>query len=175
MSLRKNAVRPDWDEPLLTTLNSVIEAAGGLAVVAYATGDRVPAGLINAGLLEHPVTKAPAIVHVAYGDSRRVARLAEAANCTFTWHDGRKWLAAEGKAELVFGPWDDRASRNDPRLALGERSYLELLRAIYASAGGGEHPNWSEFDATMRDEKRVAVLVSVDRLYGIHWDGAHWE
>lgn len=166
MSLQKSAIRPSWDDPLIKALRTLIDAAGGLTVFASAAGGRVPASLINAGLIEHPASGAPAMAHVAYGDSRRVARLAEAPQCSITVHDGRKWLTTEGSAQLVFGPWDKRAVRNE----LDEETYAELLRKVYRAAGGGEHPDWPEFDRAMRAEGRVVVLADVDRLYGIYWD-----
>ncbi|MDQ1647124.1 MAG: hypothetical protein QOJ50_3308 [Cryptosporangiaceae bacterium] len=170
MSLRKSAIRPGWDDPLVTVLQSLIEAAGGLSVVAHAAEGRVPASLVNAGLIEHPTSGRPVLAHVAYGDSRRVTRLAANPECSATFHDGRKWLTAEGNAQLVHGPWDERSTTNDPALRFGEARYAELLRTVYRCAGGGEHPDWSEFDRAMRAERRVVVLVDVERLYGIHWD-----
>lgn len=169
MTLRKSTVRPDWDDPLLTTLRSLIDAAGGLFVFAStAAGGRVPASLINAGLIEHPGSGVPVLAHVAYGDSLRVSRLAKAPGASLTVHDGRKWLTAEGGAELVFAPWDERSA--DGGLGIDEDGYTELLRETYRRAGGGEHPDWPEYDAAMRRENRVVVLVGIDRLYGLHWD-----
>ena len=40
-----------------------------------------------------------------------------------------------------------------------------LLRAIYASAGGGEHDDWAEYDRVMAAERRVAVLLTPTRIY----------
>jgi hypothetical protein len=170
MSPQKSAIRPGWDDPLVKTLGTLVDAAAGLAVFASAADGRVPASLVNAGLIEHPVSGTPAFAHVAYGDSRRVARLAARPECSITVHDGLKWLTAEGKAQLVYGPWDDRAAGNDPALRFDEDTYAGLLRTIYRAAGGGEHPDWPEFDSAMRAERRVVALVDLDRLYGIHWD-----
>lgn len=170
MSLQKSAIRPGWDDPLVKTLGTVIDAVGGLAVFACAAEGRVPAGLVNAGLIEHPVSGEPVFAHVAYGDSHRVARLAKRPECSITVHDGRRWLTVEGRAELLHGPWDDRSATDAPELRLGEDRYAELHRTIYRAAGGGEHPDWPGFDVTMRTERRVAVLAGLDRLYGIHWD-----
>ena len=39
------------------------------------------------------------------------------------------------------------------------------LRDIYRSIAG-EHPNWSEYDQAMVDEKRSAVVVVPDHVYG---------
>ncbi|MEC3956872.1 pyridoxamine 5'-phosphate oxidase [Nocardia sp. CDC153] len=168
MSLRKNAVHPGWDDPLVQTLRVLTEQAGGLMVFAGVANGRVPASLVNAGLVEHPVSGAPTLAHVAYRDSRRVARLAVTPQASLTVHDGRRWLTAEGHADLIFGPWHEVGP--DHALRLDAARYAELLREIFRRAGGGEHPDWPEYDAAMRREQRVAVLVDLRRLYGIHWD-----
>ena len=40
------------------------------------------------------------------------------------------------------------------------------LRDVYRAASGQEHPNWDEYDQAMRDERRVAVTVVPDHIYG---------
>ena len=65
--------------------------------------------------------------------------------------------AAEGSVEL-FGPDDPH-----PDLALSELP--RLLRRIHASAGAGHDDDWAEFDRTVAAERRVAVLVTPQRIY----------
>jgi hypothetical protein len=40
-----------------------------------------------------------------------------------------------------------------------------LLRGIFTAAGG-THEDWDEYDRVMRDERRVAVLVEPERVFG---------
>ena len=40
-----------------------------------------------------------------------------------------------------------------------------LLRAVF-TACGGTHDDWDTFDRVMREEGRVAVLVTPTRVYG---------
>ena len=40
------------------------------------------------------------------------------------------------------------------------------LRDIYRAASGQEHPNWDEYDQAMRDERRAAVIVVPEHIYG---------
>ena len=40
------------------------------------------------------------------------------------------------------------------------------LRDVYSAAGGGEHPDWEEYDQAMRDQRRSAVIVEPERVYG---------
>ena len=42
----------------------------------------------------------------------------------------------------------------------------DALRAIYVAASGSEHPDWDEYDRAMRDDRRAAVIVVPDRIYG---------
>ena len=38
--------------------------------------------------------------------------------------------------------------------------------ACWFSAAGGTHDDWDEFDRVMKDERRAAVLVAPERVYG---------
>ncbi len=40
------------------------------------------------------------------------------------------------------------------------------LREVYSAATGQDHPNWEEYDQAMRDDRRSAVIVIPDRIYG---------
>ena len=42
----------------------------------------------------------------------------------------------------------------------------QALRDVYRSASGTEHPNWDEYDQAMVDERRAAVVVVPDHVYG---------
>lgn len=78
-----------------------------------------------------------------------------------------------------------RNLRRDPRVAvlvLGDESWYQYvvvygtaeiidlpeaaprLRRIYETAAGKAHPNWDEFDHAMRDEQRVVVRITIDRV-----------
>ena len=40
------------------------------------------------------------------------------------------------------------------------------LRDVYRAAGGGEHPDWDEYDQAMRDQRRSVVIVAPEHIYG---------
>ena len=67
--------------------------------------------------------------------------------------DWGRYVSVEGVAELR-GPDDTPAE--ELRL---------LLRAVFQTAGGA-HDDWDEYDRVMREERRVAVLVTPERVYG---------
>jgi hypothetical protein len=72
------------------------------------------------------------------------------------WRAGWRWIATSGPVELI-GP-DDRSAGADVDLPA-------LLRAVFAGAGG-THEDWDEFDRVMANERRAAVLVQPERVYG---------
>ena len=42
----------------------------------------------------------------------------------------------------------------------------EALRDVYRAATGVEHPDWNEYDQAMRDDRRSAVIVVAEPVYG---------
>jgi PPOX class probable F420-dependent enzyme len=63
------------------------------------------------------------------------------------WH---AYLVVEGTCTII----DD-----DP---------IPVLRRIYERIRGAAHPDWAEFDATMRRDGRVVLSISVDRIYPLN-------
>ena len=43
--------------------------------------------------------------------------------------------------------------------------FIILLLALFTAAGG-THDNWDEYDRSMREDKRSAVIVVPERIYG---------
>jgi uncharacterized protein len=83
---------------------------------------------------------------------------------------------------------EDRAktknARRDPRVSMtviGDNWYeyvvvegtagfidedpIPALRQVYERIAGQAHPDWDEFDQAMRDERRMVMTISIDRLY----------
>ncbi|MCY4653937.1 MAG: PPOX class F420-dependent oxidoreductase, partial [Dehalococcoidia bacterium] len=42
----------------------------------------------------------------------------------------------------------------------------DALRGIYRAASGQEHPDWEEYDRAMIEDRRAAVIVVPDHVYG---------
>ena len=130
----------------------------GLVVVSTARADgTVQSSVVNAGVLDHPVTGQPVVGFVSAGTSRRLANLRARPRATVVIRAGWTWAGVEGPTELA-GP-DDPLDGVD-----GERLRL-LLREIFTAAGG-THEDWDEYDRVMAAERRVAVLVRPARTYG---------
>jgi PPOX class probable F420-dependent enzyme len=129
----------------------------GLCVVSTLQPDAtIQSSVVNAGVLDHPVTGEPVVGLVARGRSRKLANLRARPRATVVVRAGWEWVAAEGPADLA-GP-DDKLGDLD---ADGVRL---LLRQIF-TACGGTHDDWDTYDRVMAEERRTGVLVTPDRVY----------
>ena len=130
----------------------------GLASLSTLRRDgSVQSTVVNAGVIDHPVTGDPVAAFVGRPATHKIAHLRENPRGTLLWRAGWAWVAAEGVVELV-GP-DDALDGVAPDVV------PSLLRSIYTSAGGGEHDDWAEYDRVMAAERRVAVLLLPTRIY----------
>ncbi len=68
--------------------------------------------------------------------------------------DWRGYVVLEGQAELLSPGITDAVELR------------EALRDVYRAASATEHPNWQEFDADMLEQRRSAVIVVPDHIYG---------
>nr|WP_042189397.1 pyridoxamine 5'-phosphate oxidase family protein [Kibdelosporangium sp. MJ126-NF4] len=127
----------------------------GLVVVSTQRADgTVQSTVVNAGVLDHPVTGEPRVGFVVRGGTtRKLINLRARPRTTVVVRVGWEWAAAEGPVELV-GP-DDPADGVDVRL---------LLRAVFTAAGG-THDDWDTYDRVMAEERRTVVLVTPERVY----------
>jgi hypothetical protein len=129
----------------------------GLAVVSVLRPDAtVLSSVVNAGVLDHPVTGERAIAFVSRGDAHRLAYLRATPRATVVLRAGWQWAAAEGPVQLC-GPGDALPGVDGEGLRL-------LLRAIF-SAAGGTHEDWDTYDSVMTAERRTAVLMTPERVY----------
>lgn len=142
-----------------TTLEDAVALArgdNGLAVVSTLREDHtIQSSVINAGTLPHPETGQPTLAFVTYGRVK-LANLRARPQIAVTFRQGWQWATVEGRAELA-GP-------DDPRPWLGDDTLRRLLRDIFTAAGG-THDDWDEYDRTMREQRRTAVLITPTRVY----------
>lgn len=129
----------------------------GLCVVStMRAGGTVQSTVVNAGVLEHPISGLTVVGFVAIGVSRKLVNLRANPRITVVVRAGWQWAAVEGHIELV-GP-------DDPRPDIDADGLRFLLRAIFTAAGG-THDDWEIYDRVMADERRAAVLVTPERVY----------
>jgi hypothetical protein len=146
------------DRRLLDLARDLGGRESGLAVVVTGRADgSFPATVVNAGVLNHPVTGELVVGFVARGHVRKLANLRVRPQRTVVFRSGWKWVAVEGTADLV-GP-DDRLERTQ------SHDVPRLVRDVYASAVGGTVDDWAELDRTFADERHTAVFVRPVRIY----------
>jgi PPOX class probable F420-dependent enzyme len=116
----------------------------------------IQSSVVNAGVLQHPLTDVPVVGLVAIGGSRKLSNLRADPRATIVAKAGWQWAAVEGEAQLI-GPDDPHPDVDDERLRL-------LLREIFTAAGG-THDDWAEYDRVMREQRRTAVLIPPTRIY----------
>jgi PPOX class probable F420-dependent enzyme len=142
-------------------VEDLVAASGGLVVFSTVAADGAPhSSVVNAGVLAHPVTKEPVVALVAVGGSRKLRHLARDPRALVVFRDGSRWTAVGGEATIV-GP-------DHPHPAVSAEDLPDVLRAVYRVAGGGEHPDWAEYDAAMVAGRRALVLVSIEKSYGVY-------
>jgi PPOX class probable F420-dependent enzyme len=143
----------------MTTLDDVTALARPeqfLMVVATVRADgSVQASLVNAGVMDHPVSGDRVLAFVTYGPTK-LRNLRARPQIALTVRSGWQWATVEGRAELV-GPDDPHPAVDAERLRL-------LLREVFTAAGG-THDDWDAYDAEMAAQGRTAVLVAPTRVY----------
>ncbi len=144
----------------MTTLDDfakLVPRDHGLVVASTTRADgTIQSSVVNAGVLDHPLSKQPVVAFVAAGTAKRLTNLRARPRTTIVIRAGWEWAGVEGPVDLV-GP-DDRLAGFD------QEKLPALLRAIFKAAGGA-HDDWDEYDRVMAAERRVAVLVRPERVY----------
>lgn len=140
----------------LDDLRTFLADEHGLAVISTVQADgRVLSSVVNAGVIDHPLTGQPTVAFVSAGRAARLAHVRRGSEVTVMARRGWRWVAATGPAQVI-GP-DDQADTVD-----AERLRL-VLREVFQAAGGS-HDDYDEYDRVMRDERRAAVFVEPARL-----------
>lgn len=129
----------------------------GLCVVSTLRADgTIQSSVVNAGVLDHPLTGHPVVGLVARGGTRKLANLRARPHATIVVRAGWEWVAAEGNVQIV-GP-------DDPLAGIEADGRRLLLRAVFTAAGG-THEDFATYDRVMAEERRAAVLLTPTRVY----------
>jgi PPOX class probable F420-dependent enzyme len=129
----------------------------GLCVLTTMRGDgSAQSSVVNAGVLQHPLTASPVVGLVAAGGTRKLDNLRADPRATIVVRAGWQWATVEGDAEIL-GP-------DDPHPDVDTEDLRILLRDIFRSAGG-THDDWATYDRVMAEERRAAVLIAPRRSY----------
>ncbi|KUN25467.1 pyridoxamine 5'-phosphate oxidase [Streptomyces antibioticus] len=145
----------------MTTLHDFQTLAGsaeGLGVVSTLRADgTVHASVVNLTVVSDPLGDGSVVAFVTAGKVK-LTNLRARPRLAATARVGWSWATVEGTAALI-GP-DDHHPAFD-----AERTRM-LLRQIFVAAGG-RHGDWEEYDRVMAAERRAAVLVRPQRVYGV--------
>jgi PPOX class probable F420-dependent enzyme len=136
----------------LGMVRRLVGADHGLAIISTTRGDgTVHSSLINAGVMDD-AARGPVVAAVIRGDAAKLGLFRRSGQATITFRAGWEWASVDGPV-TVIGPDDEHPD------------YPRLLRDIFTAAGG-THDNWAEYDRVMAEERRVAVLISPQRILG---------
>ena len=139
----------------LDLVRRLAAADQGLAIVATRRADdTIQASLVNAGVMTEPEAGREAVAFVARGATVKLRNLRERPRATVVFRAGWEWVSVEGPVRIV-GP-DDPGGDDPDRLRV-------LLREVFTAAGG-THDDWDEYDRVMREDGRVAVFVTPERI-----------
>jgi PPOX class probable F420-dependent enzyme len=142
----------------LSDFEALVSGEHGLAVMTVIGPDgRMRPSVVNVGVLDHPLTGARVVGAVIQGRARKLANLRERPRISVVLRAGWRWAAVEGPAQII-GP-------DDPAEGIGPERLRLLLREIFISAGG-THDDFEEYDRAMAAERRAAVLITPDRVFG---------
>jgi PPOX class probable F420-dependent enzyme len=144
--------------PSIDDVRTIVALDHGLANLSTVRVDgSVHTTVVNAGVIDHPVTGEPVAAFVSRAGTLKLRHLRARPAATLCWRAGWAWATVEGLVELI-GP-------DDPLEGVASAALPDLLRTIYSAAGGGEHQDWADYDRVMAAERRVAVLLTPRRIY----------
>lgn len=145
--------------PTTEDVRAFLSTETGLATVSTTQRDgRVLSSVINAGVIDHPVTGEVCVALVSRGNAARLGHIRRGSQVTVSVRRGWSWVSVTGPADLI-GPADPHSDVDDEAQRL-------LLREIYQAAGGA-HDDYDEYDRAMIEDGRTAVLVACDRIQGV--------
>ena len=130
--------------------HSFLESNHDCVVVTFRKNGAAQASFVTCGLLQGGV------VFTTKAGAAKLANLKRDPRCTLlvSTPNRSSYVVVEGVAD-IWGP--DRTEAEELRLA---------LRQAYTACAGREHPNWPEYDCAMTEQKRSAISVKPQHVYG---------
>jgi len=142
----------------LADFEALVPQDHGLVVMTVTGPDgRMRPSVVNAGVIDHPITGSRVVAVVIQGGARKLVHLRARPRACVVLRAGWRWAGVEGPTEIA-GP-------DDPVDGIGPERLRLLLREIFTAAGG-THEDFDEYDRVMAAERRAAVLISPERVFG---------
>lgn len=143
-------------EPAIDKLRRLVAAESGLCTFTCLDASGAPhVSIINAGVMDNPVTGATSVACVVAGAARKGRLLRNDARAAVAFRHRWDWIAVHGEAQLI--------GLDDPVDGVTDADIPELLREVFRSAGG-THEDWDEYDRVMAAQRRLAVFVTLDHI-----------
>lgn len=140
----------------LRLVQRLADSEHNLAVVSVTRTDgSVHSSVVNAGLIDDPVSGEPSVGIVIRGGTVKQRALRRDPRATVVFRRGWEWVAVSGGVRLI-GPDDADPGFDDAGIP-------RLLRDVFTAAGGTHH-DWAEYDRVMAEQRRTAVLVRATRI-----------
>ncbi len=142
----------------LADFEALVPREHGLVVMTVIGPDgRIRPSVVNGGVIDHPISGARVAAVVIQGKAHKLAHLRAKPRASIVLRAGWQWAAVEGPVEII-GPDDPADGIDAERLRL-------LLREIFIAAGG-THDDFDEYDRVMAEDRRAAVLITPERVFG---------
>jgi PPOX class probable F420-dependent enzyme len=142
----------------LADFEAFVPRDNGLVVMTVIGPDgRIRPSVVNGGVINHPRTGERVAAVVIHGKARKLAHLRARPRACVVLRAGWQWAGVEGPAEII-GP-------DDPAEGIDAEGLRLLLREIFTAAGG-THDDFDEYDRTMAADRRAAVLITPERVFG---------
>ncbi|MDE0169502.1 MAG: pyridoxamine 5'-phosphate oxidase [bacterium] len=136
-----------------------VGADHGLSVVSFGRPDQsVHSTVVNAGVMEHPVTGEEVVALVVRGNTVKLRHWRRTPRASIVFRSGWFWVGVEGTTTII-GP-------DDPYDGFEPSAVPQLLRDVFTAAGG-THEDWDEYDRVMASERRAAVFIHPTRITGV--------
>lgn len=143
------------------TMKDVRRFAGadqGLSVVSFGRSDQsVHSSVVNAGVMDHPVTGEQVAALVVRGNTVKLRHWRHTPKATVVFRSG-SWVGVEG-ATTILDP-------HDPYEGFDPSGVPQSLRDVFI-ATGGTHDDWDEYDCGMVVERSAAVFIHPSRITGV--------
>jgi len=142
----------------LADVKTLSEADRHLGFVSTTRPDQsVHSSLVTAGFMDHPVTGIEVVSFVVFGTAHKLGFLRSSGRASMVFRADYRWAGIEGPVHVI--------GQDDAFAGFDNAGIPQLLRDVFTAAGG-THDDWDEFDRVMAVERRAAIFVVPERVFG---------
>lgn len=143
-------------EPAIDKLRRLVAAEDGLCSFVCLDSSGSPhVSIINAGVMDNPVTGETSVACVVRANARKARLLRDDPRAAIAFRHRWDWVAVHGNAQLI--------GLDDPAEGFDNDNLPELLREVFRSAGGA-HEDWDTYDRVMARQRRLAIFITLDHI-----------